>query len=69
LIDKSENVVTPPPFSGAKAVCPDKVPFPGLVPIAKVMAVLKVRTVLPAISWTVTTTAGLIVAPGGLVAG
>jgi hypothetical protein len=45
---RSENVETP--LSGAKAVCPDKAPFPGLVLIARVTMVFAFRMVLPATS-------------------
>src|SRR5204863_338592 len=42
---------------------PARVPLAGLVPIASVMLVVAVVTVLPWASWTVTCTAGVIAAP------
>src|SRR5437899_957374 len=58
---KVENVATP--FTAATVVVPERVPLAGLVPIASVMLVVAVVTVLPWASWTATCTAGAIAAP------
>src|SRR3989454_8073027 len=56
-----EKVATP--LTAATVVVPARVPLAGLVPIATVMLVVAVVTVLPWASWTVTCTAGVIAAP------
>src|SRR5438132_10904514 len=56
-----EKVATP--LSAATVVAPERVPLAGLVPIASVMLVVAVVTVLPWASWTVTCTAGVFIAP------
>src|SRR2546422_1035408 len=58
---KLENVATP--FTAATVVVPERVPLAGFVPIATVMLVVAVVTVLPWASWTATCTAGVIAAP------
>src|SRR6266566_7613029 len=58
---KVENVATP--FTAATVVVPARVPLAGLVPIATVMLVVAVVTVLPWASWTATCMAGVIAAP------
>src|SRR5205809_6745264 len=61
-----ENVATP--LAAATVVVPAKAPPPGFVPIAAVTLPLNPVAVLPCASWTVTCTAGVIVAPAvGLV--
>src|SRR5213076_2406628 len=62
-----ENVATP--FTAAIVVVPARVPLAGLVPIATVMLVVAVVTVLPWASWTATCTAGVIAAPAAAVLG
>src|SRR5207249_2919703 len=62
-----ENVATP--FTAAIVVVPARVPLAGLVPIATVMLVVAVVTVLPWASWTATCTAGAIPAPAAAVLG
>src|SRR5437879_5815599 len=56
-------------LTAASAGVPAKVPLAGLVPIATVMLVVAVVTVLPWASWTVTCTAGVIVAPAAVLLG
>src|SRR2546426_1073237 len=56
-----EKVATP--LTAATVVVPERVPLAGLVPIATVMLVVAVITVLPWASWTATCTAGVIAAP------
>ena len=56
-----EKVATP--FTAATVVVPARVPLAGLVPIATVMLVVAVVTVLPCASWTATCTAGVFAAP------
>src|SRR5207244_2215955 len=51
------------PLTAATVVVPDRVPLAGLVPIATVMLVVAVVTVLPWASWTATRTAGVLAAP------
>src|SRR2546423_12401612 len=51
------------PFTAATVLVPARVPLAGLVPIATVMLVVAVVTVLPWASWTVTRTAGVFAAP------
>src|SRR5207249_10198216 len=55
------NVATP--LTAATVVVPERVPLAGLVPIASVMLVVAVVTVLPCASWTATCTAGVFAAP------
>src|SRR5947199_10757461 len=62
-----EKVATP--LTAATVVVPARVPLPRLVPIASVMLVVAVVTVLPWASWTVTPTAGVIVAPAAALLG
>src|SRR5437899_1985711 len=52
------------PLTAATVVVPERVPLAGLVPIATVMLVVAVVTVLPWASWTATCTPGVIDAPG-----
>src|SRR3989442_933372 len=56
-----EKVATP--LTAATVVVPERIPLAGLVPIATVMLVVAVVTVLPWASWTATCTAGVIAAP------
>src|SRR5437763_14244717 len=51
------------PLTAATVVVPARVPLAGLVPIANVMLVVAVVTVLPWASWTATRTPGVIAAP------
>src|SRR5205807_1556212 len=62
-----EKVATP--LTAATVVVPARVPLAGLVPIATVMLVVAVVTVLPWASWTVTCTAGVIAAPAAALLG
>src|SRR6266576_6902068 len=62
-----ENVATQ--FTAATVLVPERVPLAGLVPIATVMLVVAVVTVLPWASWTVTCTAGVFVAPAAALLG
>src|SRR5438094_10332018 len=62
-----EKVATP--LTAATVVVPARVPLAGLVPIATVMLVVAVVTVLPWASWTATCTAGVIAAPAAAVLG
>src|SRR5437016_4605317 len=55
------NVATP--LTAATVVVPARAPLAGLVPIASVMLVVAVVTMLPWASWTVTCTAGVFTAP------
>src|SRR5207247_4070938 len=64
---KVENVATP--LAAATVVAPERVPLAGLVPIATVMLVVAVVTVLPWASWTVTCTAGVFIAPAAALLG
>src|SRR2546430_16111508 len=57
------------PFTAAAVLVPARVPLPGLVPIATVMLVVAVVTVLPWASWTATCTAGVIAAPTAVLLG
>src|SRR5256885_1182911 len=57
------------PLTAATVVVPERVPLAGLVPIATVMLVVAVVTVVPWASWTATCTGGLIAAPGAAVRG
>src|SRR5438034_9777864 len=57
------------PLTAATVVVPARVPLAGLVPIATVMLVVAVVTVLPWASWTATCTAGVIAAPAAAVLG
>src|SRR5438132_14262327 len=57
------------PFTAAAVLVPARVPLPGLVPIATVMLVVAVVTVLPWASWTATCTAGVIAAPAAVLLG
>src|SRR5437016_3964443 len=51
------------PLTAATVGVPARVPLAGLVPIASVMLVVAVVTVLPWASWIATCTAGVIAAP------
>src|SRR5207248_4630428 len=64
---KFEKVATP--FTAATVLVPVRVPLAGLVPIATVMLVVAVVTVLPCASWIATCTAGVITAPATAVLG
>src|SRR5438132_1155811 len=64
---RSEKVATP--LTAATVVVPERVPLAGLVPIASVMLVVAVVTVLPWASWTATCTAGVIAAPAAALLG
>src|SRR5436190_713175 len=55
--------------TGATVVGRVRAPLAGLVPIATVMLVVAVVTVLPWASWTATCTAGVIAAPAAAVLG
>src|SRR5439155_165487 len=57
------------PLTAATVGVPARVPLPGLVPIATVMLVVAVVTVLPWASWTATCTAGVIAAPAAALLG
>src|SRR5437867_11444194 len=57
------------PLTAATVVVPERVPLAGLVPMATVMLVVAVVTVLPWASWTATCTAGAIPAPAAAVLG
>src|SRR5437867_2019 len=57
------------PLAAATVVVPARVPLAGLVPIASVMLVVAVVTVLPWASWSVTCTAGVIAAPAAALLG
>src|SRR5207244_722787 len=57
------------PLTAATVVAPERVPLAGLVPIASVMLVVAVVTVLPWASWTVTCTAGVFIAPAAALLG
>src|SRR5205809_700430 len=52
-----------PILTAATVVVPVRAPLAGLVPIATVMLVVAVVTVLPWASWTATCTAGVLAAP------
>src|SRR5437762_2126477 len=58
---KVEKVATP--LTAATVFVPASVPLTGFVPIATVMLVAAVVTVLPCASWTATCTAGVFAAP------
>src|SRR2546425_3442165 len=62
-----ENVATP--LAAATVVVPARAPPPGFVPIAAVTLPLNPVAVLPCASWTVTCTAGVIVAPAVVLVG
>src|SRR3989441_928117 len=62
-----EKVATP--LTAATVVVPERVPLAGLVPIASVMLVVAVVTMLPWASWTATCTAGVIAAPAAALLG
>src|SRR5256885_1587191 len=64
---RSEKVATP--LTAATVVVPERVPLAGLVPIATVMLVVAVVTVLPWASWTATCTPGVIAAPAAALLG
>src|SRR5438034_261031 len=51
------------PLTAATVVVPASAPLAGFVPIATVMLVVAVVTVLPCASWTATCTAGVFAAP------
>src|SRR5438034_5094443 len=59
----------PTPLAAATVLVPARVPLAGLVPIATVMLVVAVVTVLPWASWTVTCTAGVFTAPAAALLG
>src|SRR5437764_19709 len=63
----SELVATP--LTAATVVVPERVPLAGLVPIARVMLVVAVITVLPWASWTATCIAGVIAPPAAVLLG
>src|SRR5678816_1670868 len=60
-MDRLENVATP--LTAATVAVPESVPPPGLVPMATVTLAVELVTVLPNLSSTATSTAGLIDAP------
>src|SRR5512140_2571889 len=60
-MDRLEKVATP--LIADTVVVPDRVPPPGLVPIATVMLADELVTVFPNVSWTATCTAGEIATP------
>src|SRR6185436_18543537 len=60
-MDRLENVATP--LDADTVVVPDSTPPPGLVPMATVMLAAELVTVLLNASWTVTCTAGEMLAP------
>src|SRR5256885_16480041 len=62
-----ENVAKP--LAAATVVVPARAPPPGFVPIAAVTLPLNPVAVLPCASWTVTCTAGVIVAPAAVLVG
>ena len=64
---KVENVATP--LIAATVIVPERVPLAGLVPIATVMLLVEVVTVLPRASWTATCTAGVLAAPAAALLG
>src|SRR5438309_1678698 len=64
---KVENVATP--FTAATVLAPARTALAGLVPIATVMLVVAVVTVLPWASWIATSTAGVITPPATAVLG
>src|SRR5213594_4104964 len=57
------------PLTAATVVVPERIPLAGLVPIATVMLVVAVVTVLPWASWTATCTAGVFAAPAAALLG
>src|SRR5438128_2677242 len=57
------------PLTAATVGVPARVPLAGLVPIASVMLVVAVVTVLPWASWIATCTAGVIAAPAAALLG
>src|SRR5437867_12729837 len=57
------------PLTAATVVVPERVPLAGLVPMATVMLVVAVVTVLPWASWTATCTAGVFTAPAAALLG
>src|SRR5439155_384203 len=57
------------PLTAVTVVGPERVPLAGLVPVATVMLVVAVVTVLPWASWTATCTAGVIAAPAAALLG
>src|SRR5437762_13600235 len=57
------------PATAATVLVPDKVPLLGFVPIATVTFAVKLVTVLPSPSSTVTCTAGVIAAPATALVG
>src|SRR6185295_15115519 len=60
-MDRLEKEARPP--DAATVVVPDRMPPPGLVPIATVTFAVELVTVFPNVSCTATCTAGLIAAP------
>src|SRR5438552_7412309 len=67
LMLRLEKVATP--LTAATVVVPERVPLAGLVPIASVMLVVAVVTVLPWESWTANCSAGVIAAPAAALLG
>src|SRR2546429_7286542 len=59
----------PTPLPAATVVVPARAPLAGLVPIATVMLVVAVVTMLPWASWTATCTAGVIAPPAAALLG
>src|SRR6266516_3579577 len=57
------------PLTAATVVVPASVPLAGFVPIATVMLVVAVVTMLPWASWTATCTAGVFAAPAAALLG
>src|SRR3954465_6773412 len=66
-MERLEKVATPP--DAATVSVPDSVPPPGLKPMATVMLAVELVTVLPNVSCTATSTAGLIDAPAVVLVG
>src|SRR6266576_235742 len=64
---KVENVATP--FTAATVLVPARIPLAGLVPIATVILLVAVVTVLPCASSTATCTAGVFIAPAAALLG
>src|SRR5439155_420316 len=57
------------PLTAATVVVPARAPLAGLVPIASVILVVAVVTVLPWASWTATRTPGVFAAPAAALLG
>ena len=70
LLDKvGTHIKAATPPEALTVSVPLSVPPPGLVPMATVIDAVLLLTVLPKASWTVTWTAGLILAPAAVVDG